>query len=60
MPQSSWSAARSRSLDFRSRFRLTVIAVYRRGHALTTRLGDLPLRVGDVLLLQGRPGVSGR
>ena len=55
MPQSSLVGRTLKELDFRSRFRLTVIAVYRRGHALTTRLGDLPLRVGDVLLLQGRP-----
>jgi di/tricarboxylate transporter len=30
-----------------------VIAVYRRGHTLATRIGGLPLRAGDILLLQG-------
>lgn len=54
MPQSSIVGRSVKELDFRRRFGVTVIAVYRRGHALATRLGGLPLRVGDVLLLQGR------
>jgi di/tricarboxylate transporter len=54
MPQSSIVGRSVKELDFRRRFGVTVIAVYRRGHPLTTRLGGLPLRVGDVLLLQGR------
>ena len=32
-----------------------MLAIYRKGHALAARIGELPLRVGDVLLLQGRP-----
>jgi di/tricarboxylate transporter len=32
---------------------VTVIAVHRRGHALPTKIRNLALRVGDVLLLQG-------
>ena len=44
--RSSTSAAASAS---------RVIAIYRRGHTLATRLAGLPLRAGDVLLLQGRP-----
>lgn len=55
MPQSSLIGRSIRELDFRRRFDVTVIAIYRRGHALATRLADLPLRAGDVLLLQGKP-----
>jgi di/tricarboxylate transporter len=55
MPQSSLIGRSIRELDFRRRFDVTVIAIYRRGHALATRLADLPLRTGDVLLLQGKP-----
>lgn len=55
MPQSNLIGRTVRELDFRRRFGLTVIAIYRSGHALATRIGGLPLRAGDVLLLQGRP-----
>jgi di/tricarboxylate transporter len=53
MPQSLLIGRTLRELDFRQRYRLTVIAVHRRGHALPTKIGSLSLRVGDVLLLQG-------
>lgn len=55
MPQSGIVGRSIKELDFRRRFGVTVIAVHRRGHALAARIGGLPLRVGDVLLLQGRP-----
>jgi di/tricarboxylate transporter len=55
MPQSSLVGRTLQELDFRRRFGLTVLAMNRRGHALATRLAGLPLRAGDVLLLQGRP-----
>jgi di/tricarboxylate transporter len=55
MPQSALVGRTLKEIDFRRRFGLTVIAIYRRGHALATRIGSLPLRVGDVLLVQGRP-----
>lgn len=55
MPQSSVIGRTIKELDFRRRFGVMVIAIYRRGHALATRIGGLPLRVGDVLLIQGRP-----
>jgi di/tricarboxylate transporter len=54
MPQSALIGRSIKELDFRRRFGVTVIAIYRRGHALATKIGSLPLRVGDVLLLQGR------
>ncbi len=55
MPQSAFIGRSIRELDFRRRFGLTVLAIYRQGHTLATRIGGLPLRAGDVLLLQGRP-----
>ncbi|HEX3128041.1 MAG TPA: SLC13 family permease [Thermoanaerobaculia bacterium] len=55
MPQSTLVGRTIKELDFRRRFGVTVIAIYRSGHALATRIGSLPLRVGDVLLIQGRP-----
>jgi di/tricarboxylate transporter len=55
MPQSGLIGRTIKELDFRRRFGMTVIAIYRREHALATKIGMLPLRVGDVLLLQGRP-----
>ncbi len=55
MPQSSLIGRSIKELDFRRRFGVTVIAIHRRGHALAARIGGLPLRAGDVLLLQGRP-----
>ena len=55
MPQSALIGRSVKELDFRRRFGVTVIAIYRKGHALAARLSGLPLRMGDVLLLQGRP-----
>jgi di/tricarboxylate transporter len=53
MPHSLLIGRTLKQLDFRRRYGLTVIAVHRRGHPLTSRIGSLDLRVGDVLLLQG-------
>jgi di/tricarboxylate transporter len=53
MPHSLLVGRTLKELNFRRRFGLTVIAVHRSGHPLTTRIGSLKLRVGDVLLLQG-------
>jgi di/tricarboxylate transporter len=55
MPRSSLVGRSIQELDFRNRFGLTVLAIYRRGHALATRLRGLPLRAGDVVLLEGPP-----
>jgi di/tricarboxylate transporter len=53
MPQSALVGRSLKELDFRRRFGVTAIALYRRGHTLATKIGSLPLRAGDVLLLQG-------
>jgi di/tricarboxylate transporter len=55
MPQSSLVGRTLQELDFRRRFGVSVIAIYRRGHTLATRIAGLALRAGDVLLLQGNP-----
>jgi di/tricarboxylate transporter len=55
MPQSSLVGRTLKELDFRRRFGVSVIAIYRRGHTLATRIAGLALRAGDVLLLQGSP-----
>lgn len=52
----SGSNLRHRTLKearFRERFGLTVLAINRRGVTLRTKLSRIPLRFGDVLLLQG-------
>ena len=53
MPHSIVLGRTLQELHFRQRFGITVMAIYRRGHALATQLSTLPLQVGDVLLLQG-------
>ena len=42
-----------RSLNFRDRFDLTVLAINRHGMALLTKLSTVTIRFGDVLLVQG-------
>jgi di/tricarboxylate transporter len=55
MPQSGLVGRTLKDLDFRRRFGLAVLAIYRKGHALAARIAEIPLRIGDVLLLQGKP-----
>lgn len=55
MPGSGLAGRTLKQLDFRSRFGLSVLAVYRGGHAIASDLRHLPLRLADVLLLQGPP-----
>jgi uncharacterized repeat protein (TIGR01451 family) len=43
-----------KGLRFRQRFQLTVLAVNRQGVALLSKISMLPLRFGDVLLVQGK------
>jgi di/tricarboxylate transporter len=54
LPQSGLVGRSLRELAFRRRFGVSVLAIYRRGHAYPTRIGRIPLQAGDVLLLQGR------
>ncbi len=54
MPGSSLVGRTIKELDFRARYGVTVLAIYRRGHALASKLTSVRLEVGDVLLLQGQ------
>jgi di/tricarboxylate transporter len=42
-----------RSLNFRTKYGLNVLAIWREGRAYRTNLRDMPLRFGDALLLYG-------
>lgn len=52
-PQSPLAGKTLRELDFRDKYGLTVLAVLRGGELLREGLRDLPLRMGDALLLYG-------
>ncbi len=42
-----------RDLDFRGRYRVTALALFRGGKSYRTDLGDIPLQLGDSLLMIG-------
>ncbi len=52
-PRSSVAGQSLRDLSFRDRYGLQVLGVWREGHPIREGLGDMQLRVGDGLLLQG-------
>jgi di/tricarboxylate transporter len=49
-----------RSLNFRDRYDMSVLAINRHGMALLTKLSTVTLRFGDVLLVQGTKESVGR
>lgn len=50
----SWvQGSTARSLRLRARYDANLLALSRRGRPITTRLRDVPLAAGDVLLLEG-------
>lgn len=51
--QSDVAGRTLKEADFRAKFGLTVLAIYRHGQSLIERIGDVVLRVGDVMLIQG-------
>lgn len=51
--QSDVSGRTLKEADFRAKYNLTVLAIYRHGQSLIESIGDVALRVGDVLLVQG-------
>lgn len=53
MPNSRLVGKRVGHTRFFGRYRLVVLAVHRKGRAFATRLSEMTLRAGDVLLLQG-------
>ena len=52
-PRSSLVSKTVRGLRFRERYGLQVLALWRSGEAIRTRLATIPLSLGDALLLQG-------
>ena len=53
IPRSSLAGKSLRELDFRERFGLTVLALWRGGEAVERYIGDEPLHLGDAFLVQG-------
>lgn len=52
-PHSVLSGTTLRQLNFRDKYGLTVLAVWRKGHAFHANLRDMALQFGDALLLFG-------
>ncbi|MBN1266686.1 MAG: SLC13 family permease [Anaerolineales bacterium] len=58
-PHSSLHGRSMRDLNFRQRYGLQVLAVWREGKVLSGPVRDIPLRFGDAILLQGyRPQIE--
>src|SRR5215471_17673116 len=53
-PNSTFVSRTLRRIHFRSRYGADVLAIYRHDQALYENLEDIQLRVGDMLLIQGR------
>jgi di/tricarboxylate transporter len=49
-----------KDVDFRSRYEAVVLAVHRAGQRVDAKLGELPLRAGDTLLMLADPGFRRR
>lgn len=59
MPDSPILGRTARSVDLRKRFGANLLGVARQGKRLTRRLGEIPFRGGDILLLQaGAEGIQ--
>ncbi len=52
-PRSQLAGKSLRDLQFQQKFGARVLAIWRRGRSIRTRLAELPLEFGDGLLLQG-------
>lgn len=52
-PRSHLASQTLQEIRFEQKFNARVLAVWRRGRSIRTRLADLPLEFGDGLLLQG-------
>ncbi len=55
-PQSDLAGRTLRNANFRQHYGLTALAIYRHRHAIREQMGDIVLRVGDLLLVQGESG----
>jgi len=52
-PRSHLAAQTLQEIHFEQKFNAKVLAIWRRGRSIRTRLADLPLEFGDGLLIQG-------
>lgn len=52
-PRSTVAGKAIRELDFRTKYGLTILAIWREGRAYRSHLRDMKLRLGDALLLFG-------
>lgn len=52
-PQSSLRGQTLKEVNFRARFGMTALAIYRHGQSLREKIGRIRLRLGDMLLIQG-------
>ncbi len=59
-PQSELPGRTLRAANFRQHYGLTALAIYRHGQSLREQVGNIVLRVGDLLLVQGEaPRIEG-
>lgn len=52
-PRSELNGLTIKQIDFRSRYGLSVLAIQHEGVTQFTRLGDIPVEYGDVILVEG-------
>jgi di/tricarboxylate transporter len=52
-PHSSLAGKEVRDLDFRAKYGLTILAIWRGGRAFRSHLRDMKLKLGDAMLLYG-------
>jgi di/tricarboxylate transporter len=52
-PQSDLIGKTLKDANFRAQYGVTVMAIYRNGHPLRDKIARIPLRMGDLLLIQG-------
>lgn len=53
-PRSALAGKTLREIQFRDRYNLSVLAIWREGNTLRDALAEIPLRFGDALLMQGQ------
>jgi len=54
-PHSAYEGKTIKEMNFRRKYGFTVAALFRRDHSYRTDVGDIPLEMGDALLMIGPP-----
>jgi di/tricarboxylate transporter len=49
-----------KDISFRGRYQAAVVAIHRAGHRVKGKLGEVPLQIGDTLMILADPGFHGR